>query len=198
MQDIDSHLTYRCVKRVVDIAAALTMISLLWWLFAVIWLIVRLDSSGPGFFYQQRVGKNGRLFWCVKFRTMSVATPHVPTHEVTATSVTTAGSVLRRLKLDELPQVWNVLRNDLSFVGPRPCLPSQVELLRERDRLGVLAIMPGITGFAQINGVDMSDPRRLAAWDARYLQMRSLRLDASIMLATVAGHGGGDRIRSAT
>jgi O-antigen biosynthesis protein WbqP len=110
--------------------------------------------------------------------------------------VTPAGRWLRRSKLDELPQLWNVLRGEMSFVGPRPCLPSQVELVAARRARGLYAIRPGITGVAQVAGLDMSDPQRLAAADAEYLETMSLRTDLRLMLMTAFGAGKGDRVRS--
>jgi len=110
--------------------------------------------------------------------------------------VTPLGRWLRRLKLDELPQLWNVLRGDMSLVGPRPCLPSQTELIAERRARGVYALRPGITGVAQVAGVDMSDPPRLAALDATYLATVSAAADLRLLLATVRGAGRGDRIRA--
>lgn len=148
-------------------------------------LAIRLTSPGPAVFAQVRVGRDERPFRCLKLRTMWKDTRAVPTHEAAASAVTPVGRVLRRTKLDELPQLWNVVRGEMSFVGPRPCLPSQVELVSARRARGVYALRPGITGLAQARGVDMSDPARLAAIDAEYLQRRSLALDLRILLATL-------------
>nr|WP_246132911.1 sugar transferase [Devosia ginsengisoli] len=161
----------------------------------IIWAAVRLQSPGPGIYRQPRIGQNGRLFTCLKFRTMLLSTPDRGTHEISDTAVTGLGRFLRRTKLDELPQVFNVIRNEMTFVGPRPSLPSQSEVVIERERRGVLQAKPGITGLAQINGIDMSDPVRLAEYDQRYLELQSPRLDFQIMLATLVGRGGGDRTR---
>jgi O-antigen biosynthesis protein WbqP len=127
---------------------------------------------------------------------MYVDTPSVPTHDVKASHVTRVGRFLRRTKLDELPQLWNVLKGEMSFVGPRPCLPSQAELIEERLKRGVLALRPGITGISQIRGIDMSTPALLAESDADYLEKQSLAFDLRILLHTALGGGSGDRIRN--
>ncbi|MEQ8738039.1 MAG: sugar transferase, partial [Hoeflea sp.] len=108
------------------------------------------------------------------------------THEVGPDAITRLGSWLRKIKIDELPQVINLLRNEMSLIGPRPCLPSQVELIAERSRRGVMGVKPGITGLSQVNGVDMRDPVRLARSDADYLALQSLTLDFRIVLATLS------------
>jgi lipopolysaccharide/colanic/teichoic acid biosynthesis glycosyltransferase len=101
---------------------------------------------------------------------------------------------MRSSKLDELPQVWNIIRNEISLVGPRPCLPIQTQLIDERRERGVLAVKPGITGLAQVNGIDMSDPARLAKCDARYVRLQSLLLDIRLIISTALGRGNGDRV----
>lgn len=182
------------IKRLIDLSFVVAVLGLLWWLLALVWVLIRLGSPGPGIFRQERVGRNGAAFVCYKFRTMKAGTANVGTHEVGAAAVTRIGAFLRRTKLDELPQIWNILRNELSLIGPRPCLPVQHELIAARRALGVLALKPGISGLAQINGIDMSDPARLALWDARYLKLQSLLLDLKIILATAAGGGQGDKV----
>src|SRR5690606_23023583 len=127
-------------------------------------------------------------------RTMKAGTVEAATNEVPAEAVTGIGRFLRRTKLDELPQVWNILRNEIGLVGPRPCLPVQTQLIEARRQRGVLSLKPGITGLAQVNGIDMSEPVRLARWDRRYLALQSLALDARIVLATARGRGQGDRV----
>ncbi|WEX11945.1 sugar transferase [Chelativorans sp. AA-79] len=147
--------------------------------------LIRVTSAGPAIFVQTRIGRNGAPFRCYKLRTMAAGTPAVPTHEAQKSAVTPVGQVLRRTKLDELPQLWNVLRGEMAVVGPRPCLPTQEELIRERARRGVLAAAPGITGLAQVRGIDMSQPVLLAETDAEYLRNWSVRLDLELMLRTV-------------
>lgn len=182
------------VKRFTDLAFAFLIILLLWWLMLIIWVAIRLQSPGPGIFRQERVGRNEQVFTCLKFRTMYLSTPNAGTHEVSAASVTPLGHFLRRTKLDELPQVINILRNDMSLVGPRPCLPTQHAMIAERQSQGVFAIKPGITGLAQIRGIDMSEPAALAACDREYLLLQSLLLDLRIIIQTARGSGSGDNV----
>ncbi|MFU0507858.1 sugar transferase [Pseudaminobacter sp. NGMCC 1.201702] len=163
----------------------------------VLVLKIRCQSDGPGIFSQDRIGQNGKLFRCYKLRTMQTGTPDVPTHHASITQITPLGIYLRKTKLDELPQLWNVLRGEMSFVGPRPSLPTQSVLIKEREKRGVLSLRPGITGLAQINSIDMSDPVLLAEKDAEYLRDRSFGLDLQILFRTIfSGAGSGDRVRS--
>ncbi len=159
-------------------------------------LLIRIDSPGGAIFRQERVGRNRSHFVCYKLRTMASGTKQAGTHEVSSSAVTKVGRVLRATKLDEIPQLWNVMCGEMAFVGPRPCLPSQVELVHEREIRGVYGILPGITGLGQVRGIDMSEPVRLAKVDAEYLQARSLRLDLRIVWETVCGGGSGDRVKS--
>jgi O-antigen biosynthesis protein WbqP len=122
---------------------------------------------------------------------MFTGTGDVPTHEVSAAAITPLGDYLRRFKIDELPQLFNVLAGDMSLVGPRPCLPSQLELIAARRRLGVLDVRPGITGLAQVRGIDMSNAERLAEVDAQYVRSRSFFGDLKLAWATVRGQGVG-------
>lgn len=181
-------------KRLIDLAFAASIIVLLWWAMLIIWAGIRLQSPGPGIFRQQRVGRSEQVFTCLKFRTMYLSAPSVGTHEVPLAAVTPLGHFLRRTKLDELPQVFNILRNDMSLVGPRPCLPTQTDMVTERRLRGVFAIKPGITGLAQVRGIDMSQPDKLAACDLEYLQLQSLLLDIKVILQTARGAGSGDRV----
>lgn len=185
---------YALVKRIVDLTAALTILLFFGWLMLLIALYIRNDSAGPAIFVQERVGYSGAVFKCYKFRTMAVGTTEAATHDVGSAVITSAGGFLRRTKLDELPQIINIFRNEMSLVGPRPCLPLQMELIRLRKLRGVLALKPGITGLAQINDIDMSDPARLAAWDNRYAAFRTTLLDIMIAVRTALGRGKGDRV----
>lgn len=160
----------------------------------VITVIGFFDSGSP-IFRQQRVGRNQIPFTLVKFRTMKVNTPHVASHLASRSSITPLGHFLRRTKLDELPQLWNVLKGEMSLVGPRPNLFSQKELILERARRGVFNVRPGVTGLAQINQIDMSTPKLLAEWDAEMISKMSLRSYFSMLLLTFIGKGGGDRIK---
>lgn len=176
---------YDVLKRSMDFCAALFggLVVLPFLLAAMV--AVRLDSPGGAIFAQTRVGRDGTPFRCLKLRTMRVGTPHLPTHEVGAAQITSLGRFLRRSKLDELPQLWNVLKGEMSLVGPRPCLPGQELLVSLRLRQGALSVRPGITGLAQVQNVDMSDPEKLAAIDADYVRRRSLRLDVDILRRTL-------------
>lgn len=154
-----------------------------------------LDTRSP-LLRQQRVGRRQQPFVLVKFRTMRPDAAHVASHLADASAITPLGAFLRRTKLDELPQLWNVLKGDMSLVGPRPCLPSQTELIAARERLGVYEVRPGITGLAQVSGIDMSTPELLAQTDAQMIRSLSLRHYLRYLLQTVAGGGRGDAIRN--
>lgn len=179
------------MKRAFDVVACGLFLLLFWPILLIVIIAIRLQSPGPAIFRQVRVGKDGLPFTCYKLRTMYSGTANLPTHEVQASSVTALGEHLRRFKVDELPQLCNVLIGDMSLVGPRPCLPSQIALVEARRRLGVLEVRPGITGLAQVNGVDMSDANRLAEIDAQYVRTQSLMGDFRLILATLRGQGVG-------
>ncbi|KWV59481.1 lipid carrier--UDP-N-acetylgalactosaminyltransferase [Bradyrhizobium macuxiense] len=179
------------MKRVVDVMICALLLLFLWPVLLIVATAIRFESAGPAIFRQNRVGRNGCEFVCFKFRTMFFGTGDIPTHQVSASAVTTLGAYLRRFKVDELPQLFNVLAGDMSLVGPRPCLPSQVELVQERRRLGVLKVRPGITGLAQVKGIDMSNPNRLAEIDAHYVRTQSFLGDLKLLWATLRGHGVG-------
>jgi O-antigen biosynthesis protein WbqP len=172
------------VKRALDLTVAAPMLLVTAPVLLVAMLAIRATSPGPAIFSQIRVGREGVLFACHKLRTMDRGTPSLPTHEAPANSVTAIGKVLRATKIDELPQLWNVLKGEMSLVGPRPCLPTQAELIERRRQLGVLAALPGITGLAQIKGIDMSDPKLCAETDAAYIKAASAGLDLKILLGT--------------
>ena len=175
----------KAAKQIFDLAGAALLLVATSPVLVLAVLAVRASSRGPAIFSQTRVGRDGRLFRCHKLRTMYVGTPSLPSHEAPANSVTSVGRVLRKFKLEELPQFWNVLKGEMSLVGPRPCLPTQTELIECRRRLGVLAAVPGITGLAQIRGIDMSNPELLAETDATYLRTASFWLDLRILIGTL-------------
>ena len=175
---------YRFLKRGCDLSFCFVVLLFAWWLFPLVALIIRLESPGNPIFKQVRVGRLGDHFECYKFRTMRVGAPNRGTHLVGNDHVTRVGRLLRKSKLDELPQIWNILKNDMSLVGPRPCLPNQEELIQERKARGVFIVKPGITGWAQVNGVDMSKPMRLACLDEEYVDLQSMGLDFQIALNT--------------
>jgi O-antigen biosynthesis protein WbqP len=159
----------------------------------VLALIGLIDTGSP-IFRQQRVGRHQTPFVLVKFRTMKPGAASVASHLADASAITPFGKFLRRTKLDELPQLWNVIKGDMSLVGPRPCLFSQTELIEERRSRGVLDARPGITGLAQINGIDMSMPKLLAETDQRMLAELTVPAYFRLIFATVLGKGGGDRV----
>jgi O-antigen biosynthesis protein WbqP len=162
-------------------------------LLVVLVVVGWFDTRSP-LFRQTRVGRNKRPFTLVKFRTMKPDTAHVATHLANSSAVTPLGGFLRRTKLDELPQLWNVLKGEMSLVGPRPCLFNQQELIDAREQLGVFAARPGITGLAQVNEIDMSTPELLAQTDARMLSSLGTKDYFAYILMTVTGKGSGDRI----
>lgn len=159
-------------------------------------LLIGLFDTGAPLFRQERVGRHGRPFTLVKFRTMRKSAPSVASHLASASDVTRLGGFLRRTKLDELPQLWNVLKGEMSLVGPRPCLFSQEELIRERQIRGVLDVRPGITGLAQLSDIDMSTPELLARTDAAMLADLTLKKYFGYIVMTALGKGAGDRVRS--
>ena len=163
-------------------------------LLLVLTLIGFFDTGSP-IFRQQRVGRCRKPFTLVKFRTMRPDTASVATHLADATAITPFGRFLRRTKLDELPQLWNVLKGEMSLVGPRPCLYSQEELIAERSHRSVFDARPGITGLAQINEIDMSTPKLLAETDARMLESLTLSAYFRYIFMTIFGKGAGDRVR---
>ncbi len=144
---------------------------------------------------QTRVGKNLKPFTLIKFRTMPVETQSVATHLVGAKSVTKLGSLLRKTKLDELPQLLNVVKGEMSLVGPRPCLFNQYDLIEERKKKGVFSVRPGITGLAQVNEIDMSTPQKLAEWDQEMIQTMSIINYFTYIIQTIIGKGTGDRVQ---
>lgn len=163
-------------------------------LLLLLWVIGWFDNRSP-LFLQERVGRYQQPFVLVKFRTMRPDTASVATHLADASAITPFGRFLRRTKLDELPQLWNVLRGEMSLVGPRPCLFNQEELIAERASLGVFAARPGITGLAQVQGIDMSTPALLARTDAEMLASLGLWNYFRFIFMTVLGKGAGDRVR---
>lgn len=183
------------VIRFCDVLFAILGLTLGFPVLLMILLVGAFDTGAP-LFRQERVGRNRKPFTLVKFRTMKPDTASVASHLADASAITALGRFLRRTKLDELPQLWNVLKGEMSLVGPRPCLFSQTELIEERDSRGVLAARPGITGLAQINDIDMSTPRLLAETDAKMLTGMSVRHYFYYIFMTVRGKGAGDRVKN--
>lgn len=163
--------------------------------FLLILYIIGLFDTGSPIFKQERVGKNKKPFTLIKFRTMSVDTASVASHLASTSSITPFGSFLRRAKLDELPQLWNVLKGEMSLVGPRPGLFNQDELTKARDAKNIYNVRPGITGLAQVNEIDMSTPELLAETDYKMISTLNLKNYFSYIFQTVAGKGSGDRVK---
>jgi lipopolysaccharide/colanic/teichoic acid biosynthesis glycosyltransferase len=161
----------------------------------IILFIIGLFDTGSPLFLQTRVGKHKKPFTLIKFRTMSKDTQSVASHLASKSSITKYGAFLRRTKLDELPQLLNVLKGDMSLVGARPNLFNQTELIEERDKHGVYNYLPGITGLAQINEIDMSTPMQLAEKDAEMYETLNMQKYFYYIFATVAGKGQGDRVK---
>ena len=155
--------------------------------------VIGFFDTGSPVFRQTRVGRDKKPFILVKFRTMRPSTASVATHLADASAVTPLGSFLRKTKLDELPQLWNVLKGEMSLVGPRPCLFNQEELIQERDQRCVFKARPGITGLSQVCEIDMSTPGLLAETDAHMLSSLTIK-DFSYILMTRSGRGAGDRV----
>lgn len=178
---------YRLLKRAFDIAAVVICLPALLPLCGIVTAIVRVTSAGPALYWSERIGVCGRPFQMPKFRTMRVGTPAVATHLLTDPKavLTPIGGFLRRSSLDELPQLWSVIKGDMSLVGPRPALFNQDDLIALRERTGVLGLVPGITGWAQINGRDDLRIAEKVDMEIEYLRQRSLAFDAKILALTL-------------
>ena len=170
--------------RIVDILCAV-LIALIFSPVICFCILYVWIGIGTPLFLQHRVGKQGRLFKLVKFRTLPAGTPQLPTHELGSIHISPLGRFLRLSKLDELPQLWNVIVGDMSMVGPRPCLVSQTQLLAERSSRQLDLVKLGITGLAQIKGIDMSTPRKLARVDAIMMHKMGLCFYVQILLQTI-------------
>jgi len=182
------------VLRFLDVVLSGLGLLMLWPVLFVLCVLGWLDTRSP-LFMQERVGRHQRPFVLVKLRTMRVGTASVASHLASSSAITPLGALLRRTKLDELPQLWNVLLGDMSLVGPRPGLFNQHELTAARDAHGVFVARPGITGLAQVNGIDMSTPELLAQTDAQMLRELGLVDYFKLILLTVTGKGSGDRVK---
>lgn len=180
------------LQRAFDLALAIPAAVVAFVPCLVLLAAIRIESPGSPLFVQRRVGRGRRPFAMLKLRTMRAGTVSAASHEVGVASVTRLGALLRRLKLDELPQLWNVIVGDMSLVGPRPCLPNQTVLVEARDARGLYAIRPGVTGPAQLAGIDMSDPERLAAYEEAYYGAPRAVADWPLIVRTLAGGGRGD------
>ena len=180
--------------RIIDFFAALLGLFLLFPILLFVTVVGLFDTSSP-IFVQERVGRNKRPFKLIKFRTMSVETKSVASHLASNASITKLGAFLRKTKIDELPQLINVLLGEMSLVGPRPNLFNQEELIAERDALGVYNVLPGITGLAQVQNIDMSTPALLAKTDKQMIDNLTLKNYFKYILMTVSGSGNGDAVK---
>ncbi|WP_445777219.1 sugar transferase [Shewanella sp.] len=180
--------------RLLDFFAAFFGLLLLWPVLLIVTIIGLFDTGSP-IFVQTRVGKNKKAFKLIKFRTMSVETKSVASHLANNASITKLGSFLRKTKIDELPQLINVVKGEMSLVGPRPNLFNQDELIKARDALGVYDVLPGITGLAQVQNIDMSTPTLLAETDKKMIDSLNIQNYFKYIFMTVTGSGSGDAIK---
>ena len=178
---------YSISKRTMDIVSSLVGLILLSALFLLVAILIKLDSKGPIIFKQIRIGKNSKPFYIYKFRSMKIDAPNLSTEEfINASDFTTkVGKFIRKTSIDELPQLVNILKGDMSIVGPRPVIEREVRLLEIRKECNVDSILPGITGLAQINGRDNIDDYEKVKYDFEYLSKRNLVLDIKIIINTV-------------
>ncbi|MBQ4858417.1 sugar transferase [Pseudoalteromonas sp. MMG007] len=180
--------------RILDLFLALSGLIITMPFLIILYVIGFFDTGSP-LFMQERVGRNKKPFTLVKFRTMNVDTASVASHLASTASITQFGGFLRKTKLDELPQLWNVLKGEMSLVGPRPGLFNQEELTQARDAKGIYNVRPGVTGLAQVNEIDMSTPELLAETDEKMIATLSLKHYFIYILQTVTGSGSGDRVK---
>ncbi|MCC9651530.1 sugar transferase [Vibrio sp. MA64] len=180
--------------RLIDFLAAFFGLLFLWPILLIVTVIGLFDTGSP-IFVQERVGRNKKPFKLIKFRTMSVETKSVASHLASNASITKFGTFLRKTKVDELPQLINVVKGEMSLVGPRPNLFNQEELIKERDVLGVYDVLPGITGLAQVQNIDMSTPELLAKTDKQMIDTLTLKEYFKYILMTATGSGSGDAVK---
>ena len=174
-----------------DYLFSFTLLIFLSPLLLLIYVIILLDIGSP-LFIQKRVGKNKKIFNLFKFRTLKIGTPSIASHKINSRYVSNTGKILRKFKLDELPQLINVLKGEMSLVGPRPNLPIQIELIRERDKYKLYRFKPGITGLSQINKIDMSNPELLAESENKMMININQIAYLKYLFRTVIGKGSGD------
>ncbi|NOJ13179.1 sugar transferase [Vibrio splendidus] len=180
--------------RCIDFLAAFFGLLLLWPILLIVSIIGVFDTGSP-IFVQTRVGKKKKPFKLIKFRTMSVETKSVASHLASNASITKLGNFLRKTKIDELPQLINVVKGEMSLVGPRPNLFNQEELIKERDTLGVYDVLPGITGLAQVQNIDMSTPKLLAQTDKQMIDTLTIKDYFKYIIMTATGSGSGDAVK---
>lgn len=180
--------------RLIDFLAAFFGLLFLWPILLLVTIIGLFDTGSP-IFIQTRVGRYKKPFSLVKFRTMSKDTVSVASHLASNASITKFGGFLRKTKIDELPQLINVLKGDMSLVGPRPNLFNQEELIAERDALGVYNVLPGVTGLAQVQNIDMSTPKLLAQTDKQMIDSLTIKDYFKYIIMTATGSGSGDAVK---
>ena len=180
--------------RLLDFLAAFLGLLFLWPVLLIVAIIGLFDTGSP-IFVQERVGRNKKPFRLIKFRTMSIETKSVASHLASNASITDLGGFLRKTKIDELPQLINVVKGEMSLVGPRPNLFNQEELIRERDALGVYDVLPGITGLAQVQSIDMSTPELLAKTDKQIIDSLTVKNYFKYIIMTATGSGSGDAVK---
>lgn len=179
---------YKEFKKFMDFYIALFGLVLLSPLFILIMILIKIESKGPVFFKQKRVGIHKKCFYILKFRTMKINTPkNTPTHMLKNPNkyITKVGQFLRKTSIDELPQLINILKGEMSIIGPRPALWNQYDLIAERDKYGANDILPGLTGLAQINGRDELPIPKKAAYDGEYVKKMSFWLDCKCFVKTI-------------
>ena len=180
--------------RLFDFIASLCGLLLFWPVLLIVTIIGMFDTGSP-IFVQERVGRNKKPFKLIKFRTMSVETKSVASHLASNASITKLGNFLRKTKIDELPQLINVVKGEMSLVGPRPNLFNQEELIKEREALGVYDVLPGVTGLAQVQNIDMSTPALLAKTDKQMIDSLTVKDYFKYIMMTVTGSGSGDAVK---
>ncbi|WP_413490537.1 sugar transferase [Shewanella baltica] len=180
--------------RLLDFLAAFLGLLFLWPILLIVTIIGLFDTGSP-IFTQTRVGRHKKPFSLVKFRTMSKDTVSVASHLASNASITKFGGFLRKSKIDELPQLINVLKGEMSLVGPRPNLFNQEELIAERDALGVYNVLPGVTGLAQVQNIDMSTPKLLAETDKQMIESLTIKNYFKYIIMTATGSGSGDAVK---
>lgn len=180
--------TYIIIKNIIDFILSLIALIILLPFFCIFAIIIKLESRGPIFFKQKRIGKDKKEFYIYKFRTMRTDTPKdMPTHLLkdAESYITKSGKIFRKTSIDELPQIINILKGQMSIIGPRPALWNQYDLIKERDKYNANSIRPGLTGWAQVNGRDELEIPIKAKFDGEYVEKMSLLFDTKIFLKTI-------------
>ena len=185
-QYVEKGFLYKIFKRAVDVIASLLAIIILFPLLIIVSIMIKLESKGPVIFKQVRAGLDSKPFYIYKFRSMKVETPNMATNEFTnsADYITKIGKIIRKTSIDEIPQLFNILKGDMSIVGPRPVILKEVDLIELRKDYNIDKILPGITGWAQINGRDNIGNEEKVRYDYEYLVNRSIEMDLHIIAKT--------------